>query len=69
MSLRNSAKLTVKEVFDNFEPGENGTGCDLVSFGPDAFFLVIQGDQANLLTGLMMEFLNQLQAQSDDISD
>ncbi len=70
MTLRATNKITVAEVFDNFVPEiKSGTGCDLVSFGPDEFFLVIQGAEANKLTAYIMNFLNELQARGDDSSD
>ena len=70
MHLRSTEDLTVAEVLKNFAPPQaNGTACNLVSFGPNEFFLVIQGDQASMLTALLMQALDQLQAKADDSAD
>ena len=70
LTLAATDKITVAEVFDNFAPPhKDGTACDLVSFGPNEFFLVIQGNQANHLTAMIMDFLNHVQDKAHDSGD
>lgn len=70
LALRKTANTTVKEILDTFAPPREGcTGAQLVSFGPDEYFLVIQGPGAKRLTSLVLDYINALYRKTEEVSD
>ena len=73
LSLRRTKNTTVAEILDNFAPPREGvTGAQLVTFGRHAYFLVIQGPEAQELTRRVLNYIEALHAvseKSDEHSD
>lgn len=67
--MRKTSDTSVEEILDTFAPPREGTtGCQLVSFGPQEYFLVIQGPDATKLTGLVLDYVNALYTKSEEIA-
>ncbi len=61
ISKRTTADTSVREILETFAPPrEDSTNCHLVTFGPQHHFLVIQGPEAEKLTGLILTYVDAL---------
>ena len=66
LALRRTSSTTVKEILDTFAPPREGsTGAQLVSFGPQEYFLVIQGPEGKQLTSLILDYIEALYARAE----
>lgn len=67
---RTAADTTVKEILDTVcPPRSDTTGAHLVSCGPDAHLLVIQGPESRWLTARVLEFLDALHERTEEMAN
>ena len=66
-SKRTTQDTSVREILETFSPpSEDQTGAQLVSFGPNHYFLVIQGPEAETLTNRVLEYIDALHEKQPD---
>ena len=64
---RTTQDTSVREILETFSPpDEDQTGVHLVSFGPQHYFLVIQGPEAETLTNRVLDYIDGLHGQQPD---